>query len=91
MPEELTPGLTLDLTLNDVQRARQRIASCVRRTPLVPSVALSERLKTNVYVKLELFQKTGTFKHKFLKRGTYKYLCTIHGRSFGMHGTIVVK
>jgi threonine dehydratase len=59
MPEELT--------LSDVQRARQRIASCVRRTPLVPSAALSERLKTNVYVKLELFQKTGSFK----VRGTF--------------------
>jgi len=44
MPEELT--------LSDVQRARQRIASCVRRTPLVPSATLSEHLKTNVYVKL---------------------------------------
>jgi threonine dehydratase len=50
------------LSLGDVQRARQRISSCVRRTPLVPSVTLSERLKTNVYVKLELFQKTGSFK-----------------------------
>ena len=59
MPEELT--------LSDVQRARQRIASCVRRTPLVPSAALSERLKTNVYVKLEQFQKTGSFK----VRGTF--------------------
>ena len=56
-----------ELTLNDVQRARQRIASCVRRTPLAPSAALSERLKTNVYVKLELFQKTGSFK----VRGTF--------------------
>src|SRR4029079_18247395 len=56
-----------ELTLNDVQLARQRIASCVRRTPLVPSVTLSERLKTNVYVKLELFQKTGSFK----VRGTF--------------------
>jgi threonine dehydratase len=55
------------LTLGDVQHARQRIASCVRRTPLVPSVTLSERLKTNVYVKLELFQKTGSFK----VRGTF--------------------
>lgn len=56
-----------ELTLSDVQRARQRIASCVRRTPLVPSATLSERLKTNVYVKLELFQKTGSFK----VRGTF--------------------
>src|ERR1700719_1879414 len=55
------------LTLTDVQQARQRIAPCVRRTPLVPSATLSERLKTNVYVKLELFQKTGSFK----VRGTF--------------------
>ena len=34
------------------------IASCVRRTPLVASATLSERLKTNAYVKLELLQKT---------------------------------
>jgi threonine dehydratase len=50
------------LTLTDIQRARQLIASCVRRTPFVTSATLSERLKTNVYVKLELFQKTGSFK-----------------------------
>jgi threonine dehydratase len=50
------------LTLADIQHARKLIASCVRRTPLVSSATLSERLKTNLYVKLELFQKTGSFK-----------------------------
>ena len=50
------------LTLSQIQNARQRIAPCIRRTPLTPSAALSERLKTNAYVKLELFQKTGSFK-----------------------------
>ncbi len=50
------------LTLSQIQSARQRIAPCVRRTPLTPSATLSERLKTNVYVKLEIFQKTGSFK-----------------------------
>ena len=34
----------------------------MRRTPLAASATLSERLKTNVYVKLELLQKTGSFK-----------------------------
>jgi threonine dehydratase len=52
----------MPLTLSDIQSARQRIAPCVRRTPLTPSATLSERLRTNVYVKLELFQKTGSFK-----------------------------
>jgi threonine dehydratase len=50
------------VTLAQIQNARQRIAPCVRRTPLTSSAILSERLKTNVYVKLELFQKTGSFK-----------------------------
>jgi threonine dehydratase len=50
------------LSLSHIQAARQRIAPCIRRTPLTPSATLSERLKTNVYVKLEVFQKTGSFK-----------------------------
>src|SRR5579863_3006215 len=50
------------LSLSQIQTARQRIAPCVRRTPLTPNTTLSERLKTNVYVKLEVFQKTGSFK-----------------------------
>ena len=50
------------LTLAHIQNARQHIAPCIRRTPLTASAVLSERLKTNVYVKLELFQKTGSFK-----------------------------
>ena len=50
------------ISLTDIQTARQRIAPCVRRTPLTTSATLSERLKTNVYVKLEVFQKTGSFK-----------------------------
>src|ERR1700730_4881608 len=54
--------MTVDLSLKHIQTARKRIAPCIRRTPLTPSVTLSERLKSNVYVKLELFQKTGSFK-----------------------------
>lgn len=58
---------TLDLmpegpTLSHIQRSRERIGPCVRRTPLHASVTLSQRLKTNVYVKYELLQKTGSFK-----------------------------
>src|SRR6202167_1860690 len=54
--------MSATLSLKDIQSARQRIAPCIRRTPLSPSTTLSERLKTNVYVKLEMFQKTGSFK-----------------------------
>src|SRR5260370_24193574 len=50
-----------DVTLDDIRAARERIAPHVRRTPLVSSATLSERLGTNVSLKLELFQKTGSF------------------------------
>ena len=35
-------------------------------------------------------QASGTFRHRFTRAGTYKYVCTIHAKSFAMHGTIVV-
>ncbi len=50
------------ITLHDVQTARQRIAGRVARTPLATSATLSARLGCQVYLKLELFQKTGSFK-----------------------------
>ena len=49
-------------TLADVYAARQRIAAAVRRTPLVPSDALSERAGVPVHLKLEQLQVTGSFK-----------------------------
>ncbi|MCS7081850.1 MAG: threonine/serine dehydratase [Bacteroidetes bacterium] len=49
-------------TLADVQAARARIAPFVHRTPLIRSQSLSDRFGANVYLKLELFQKTGAFK-----------------------------
>ena len=50
------------ITLADIQTAQQKIAPHVKRTPLEPSETLSRHLGTNVYVKYELFQKTGSFK-----------------------------
>jgi len=49
-------------TLADIEAARGRIARFVRRTPLARSETLSRRLGTNVYLKEEVFQKTGSFK-----------------------------
>lgn len=51
-----------EVTMDDVFAARERIRERVRRTPLVTSETLSLRLGTNVFLKLELFQKTGSFK-----------------------------
>ena len=50
------------ITLNDVKAAEEKISSYVRRTPLWKSETLSKRLGTNVYLKMELFQKSGSFK-----------------------------
>jgi threonine dehydratase len=82
------------LTLSLIQRAREQISSCVRRTPLVPSETLSVRLKTHVYVKLELFQKTGSFKvrgafHKALNLTQEERDRGIVAVSGGNHGQAV--
>jgi threonine dehydratase len=50
------------VTIQDIETARDRIARYVKRTPLERSETLSRRLDTNVYIKYELFQKTGSFK-----------------------------
>ena len=60
----------LPLGLSDVQAAVPLVAPRVRRTPLVSSRTLSERLGTRVSLKLEVFQKTGSFK----PRGAFNQL-----------------
>src|SRR5688572_25201189 len=43
-------------------RARQQLHGLVHRTPLVASRTLSQWLGADVYLKLECWQKTGSFK-----------------------------
>lgn len=50
------------ISLADVQQARAAIAPYVKRTRLERNTTLSQQLGTNVYLKLELFQRTGSFK-----------------------------
>lgn len=50
------------MNIQDIRAAQHRIRDHVKRTPLEYSKSLSERLGTNVFVKYELFQKTGAFK-----------------------------
>ena len=61
------------VTVKDIETARERIAPHVKRTPLERSETLSNRLGTNVYVKYELFQKTGSFK----PRGAFNKLLSL--------------
>ena len=35
-------------------------------------------------------KETGSYRHKFTRRGTYRYICTIHDER-GMKGTVVVE
>ena len=58
------------ITLEEIQQARGSIDGMVARTPLVTSRTLSERLGTTVSLKLELFQRTGSFK----PRGAFNQL-----------------
>lgn len=50
------------MNFDDIKAAQTRIKGHVKRTPLEHSKTLSEHLGTNVFVKYELFQKTGAFK-----------------------------
>jgi threonine dehydratase len=50
------------ITIEDIRAAHEVIDSKVRRTPMMHSAQLSDRLGVELHLKLELFQKTGSFK-----------------------------
>jgi threonine dehydratase len=56
-----------------IKQARDLIQPYIKRTPLEHSETLSKYLGTNVWVKLELFQKTGSFK----VRGAFNKLLSL--------------
>ena len=61
------------MDINDIKQAAARIKPFVKRTALEHSHTLSQHLGTNVFVKLELFQKTGSFK----ARGAFNKLLSL--------------
>jgi len=61
------------MDITTIEEARTRIAPYVKRTPLERSEALTQRIGSNVYVKYELFQKTGSFK----ARGAFNKMLTL--------------
>jgi len=80
-------GLADEVTLRHIRLAQQRIAPFVKRTPLVHSQSLSDRFKSNFYLKLELFQKTGAFK----VRGAFnKVLDIVRQQKAGSRGVLAV-
>ncbi len=60
---KITTGLfLLKVNAKSILSARDRIAARVRRTPLEESLHLSKRFDTGIFLKLENWQKTGSFK-----------------------------
>lgn len=61
------------LTLDLIREAQHRVRGRVIRTPLIGSTTLSRRLGCRVSLKLECFQKTGSFK----PRGAFNKLLSL--------------
>ncbi|MFG2716802.1 pyridoxal-phosphate dependent enzyme [Streptomyces sp. NPDC048416] len=82
------------ITVADVEAAAERIAGHVIRTPTVPSPGLSALLGAQVTAKLELLQRTGSFKArgataKLLGLGTAERAAGVVAVSGGNHGIAV--
>jgi len=56
--------MTPAVTLTDIQAARERIAGGILRTPCPQSVPLSELTGLEIFCKLDLMQRTGSFKER---------------------------
>jgi threonine dehydratase len=61
------------LSFADVAAARERIAARVHRTPTVSASTIGEMLGLRLFLKAELFQRTGSFK----VRGVFNKLLTL--------------
>ncbi len=51
-------------TRADIEAARERIRDAAVRTPLVPALALRDRVPAPLFLKLESLQRTGSFKDR---------------------------
>jgi threonine dehydratase len=67
------------ISVNDVRAARERVSKYVDETPLKKNSTLSTVLGTNLYLKMELFQKTGSFK----PRGAFNQILQLTSRARG--------
>ncbi len=73
------------IEIADVLAAAERIKPHVRQTPLVHSATLSTQLGTDVHLKLELLQKTGSFK----PRGAFNQMLQL-GAADRQRGVVAV-
>lgn len=82
------------LGIGDIEAAAERIAGHVLRTPTVPSPGLAAHLGMPVTLKLELLQRTGSFKlrgavHKLLSLSDPERSAGVVAVSGGNHATAV--
>jgi threonine dehydratase len=61
------------ITIDDVRAAAARIKDVARRTPVVTSRTLNQRVGGEVFLKCENFQRVGAFKF----RGAYNAICQL--------------
>ena len=78
------------ITLNSIKSAAELIKDQVIRTPLVYSPSLSRHFGSNIFLKMENLQKTGSFKirgatYKLLSLGTKKGISEVVAASAGNH------
>ncbi len=78
------------LDLKDIQTAAEKIKNSIHKTPLIHSNSFSKMTGSEVYIKAENLQKTGSFK----VRGAFNKLCDISRRkviaaSMGNHAQAV--
>lgn len=86
-------------TLADIQRARELITDVIVQTPLVPALALRDRVPGPLFLKLESLQRTGSFKDrgalnrllaltpKERARGVVSASAGNHAQAVAYHGT----
>lgn len=79
---------------SEIEKVAAKIRPFIRRTPLVHDEILSERFNSNIYLKLELLQKTGAFKvrgafNKMLSLSEEERECGVVAVSGGNHAQAV--
>jgi threonine dehydratase len=83
-----------ELKLSCVLEARERIASIVKKTPLIQSAVLSEKMGRSIYLKLENVHEVGAFKirgaaNKILSLSEEERARGVATYSTGNHGMAV--
>ena len=64
MTPPANPATPAAVTLDDIRQAHDRIRSGIYRSPCPPSIPLSDLTGCKIWCKLDLLQRTGSFKDR---------------------------